>query len=101
MSDEKFAANVTRSADNVAEARRRIEAASINDHLLEAASNAEEIIKMLQQDWADRGFSPEQCVFSLALVTINFREGVPEKFGGKEMFDRVAREAKAYYNTNK
>lgn len=100
MSDDVLARDVARSADNLAEARRRITAAVVNDHLLEAAGNAEEIIKQLQQDWADRGFSPEQCVFALALVTINFREGVPAKFGGKEMFDRVAAEARAYYNAN-
>jgi hypothetical protein len=40
-------------------------------------------------------------VFALALATINFREGTPPEFGGKEMFDRVAHEARKYYDTNK
>lgn len=98
---EKFAENVTRSPENLAQAKRLIEASAMSDHALEAAANAEDLIAMLQQEWANRGFSPEQCVFALALITINFREGVPPEFGGKEMFDRVAAEARKYYDANK
>lgn len=98
---EKFGENVNRSPESLAAARRVIEASATNDHLLEAAGNAEDIVSYLQQDWASRGFSPEQCVFALALATINFRETMPENFGGKEMFDRVAHEAHKYYQANK
>lgn len=101
MSYEKFAENTTRSSANLEEARRRIDARAVTEHLLEAAEDAEDLVKGLQERWAARGLSPEQCVFALALVTINFREGVPEKFGGKDMFDRVAAEAKRYYDENR
>lgn len=98
---EKFAENVTRSPENMEKARRLIEASGMNDHALEAAQNAETIIQLLQAEWGERGFSPEQCVFALALATINFRESMPDKYGGKEMFDRVAHEAHKYYQANK
>lgn len=101
MSGEKFAENVTRSPENLAAAKQLIESSAMNDHALEAAGNAEDLIAMLQQEWANRGFTPEQSVFALALVTINFREGMPPQYGGKEMFDRVAAEARKYYDANK
>lgn len=98
---EKFAENVTRSPESLEAAKRIIEASAMSDHALEAAGNAEDIIQWLQQEWASRGFSYEQCVFALALATINFRESMPESVGGKEMFDRVAHEAHKYYAANK
>lgn len=98
---EKFAENVARSPENMDKARRAIAASAMNDHALEAAAHAEDVIGWLQQEWASRGFSPEQCVFAIALATINLREHMPEKYGGKEMFDRVAHEAKKYYDANK
>jgi hypothetical protein len=98
---EKFAQDVTRSPESLAAARRIIEANAANEHLLEAAGNAEDLITYMQQEWASRGFSPEQCVFALALATINFREQMPEAMGGKETFDRVAHEARKYYDANK
>jgi len=98
---EKFAENVSKSPESIDKARRTIEASSMNDHAIEAAANAEEIIQFLTAQWADRGFSPEQCVFSLSLATINFREQTPAKYGGKEMFDRVSYEAHKYYHANK
>jgi hypothetical protein len=101
MSREKFAENVARSPENLEQARRIIEARSMSEHALEAAAHAEDIIKWLQQEWGERGFSFEQCVFALALATINFRESMPEKAGGKEMFDRVAHEARKYYDANR
>lgn len=90
-----------RSAENLAAAQNIIDAKSVNEHTAEAAGNAEEVIKTLNEMWSERGFSPEQCVFALALVTINYRETVPEKFGGKAMFDRVAASAREYYDANK
>lgn len=92
---------VTRSPENLATAQKVLEAKTSREHTLEAAGNAEEVIRYLQEAWGERGFTPEQCVFALALVTINFRESTPEKFGGKAMFDRVCGEAKAYYDANK
>lgn len=99
--NNKFAENVARSPENLEKAKRLIEASGMSDHALEAAAHAEDIVGWLQQEWGSRGFSPEQCVFALALATINFREGMPSQFGGKEMFDRVAAEARKYYDSNK
>ena len=96
-----FAENVSQSPENIEKAKRIIEAGAMNDHALEAAGHVEDVIGFLQEMWSDRGFSPEQCGFTLALVTINFREGVPTKYGGKEMFDRVAAEARKYYDANR
>ena len=73
----------------------------MNDHALEAAGHSEAVIAWLNEQWADRGFSVEQCIFSLALVTINYRESLPEKYGGKAMFDNVAAEARKYYDANR
>ena len=98
---EKFAENVKKSPQAMDKARQMIEARAMSDHALEAAGNTEEIVRWLQQQWGDRGFTPEQCVFALALATINFRETIPAKHGGKEMFDRVAAEARKYYDANK
>ena len=67
----------------------------------EASEEAENIVRTIASRWSERGFTPEQCVWSLALATINFRESIPESFGGKAMFDRVAYEAKQYYDENK
>lgn len=101
MSGVKFAENVTKSPESIEKVRRAIEASAINDHTLEAAAHAEDILRWLRNAWEARGFTPEQCVFAVALATINLRESLPEKLGGKELFDRVAAEAKRYYDANK
>lgn len=101
MKPPPFAENVTRSPANLAAARRLIEARSMNEHALEAAAFAEDTLKWLQREWGERGFSPEQGIFALALATINVREGVPAEHGGKEKFDDVAEEARKYYDANK
>jgi len=89
-----------RTAENLQAAKQVIEKLAVN-HVTEAAGNAEEIIQYLSSMWNAEGFTPEQCVFALALVTINYRETLPDKLGGKEMFDRVCKEAREYYNANK
>ena len=101
MSEDEFARNVSKSPANVEKTRQTIAASAMNEHSLEAAGNAEEIIRYLGELWGDRGFTPEQCVFALALVTINYRESLPEKYGGKAMFDRIAAEARKYYDANR
>lgn len=98
---EKFAENVSKSAANLEKSRRIIEAGAMTEHALEAAQHAEDIVAWVTREWGERGFSPEQCVFAIALATINMREQLPEKYGGKEMFDRVAAEAKRYYDASK
>lgn len=67
----------------------------------EAADVVEPAMKTLTVMFTERGLDPEQVVFALALLTINFREQVPDRYGGKEMFDRVAHEAHKYYQANK
>jgi hypothetical protein len=99
--NEKFAENVTKSAASMAKAKDIIASTAASDHVLEAAGNAEEIIAWLQSTWADKGFTFEQSVFAIALVTINLRETVPDKFGSKAAFDRIAGEARAYYDKNR
>lgn len=64
------------------------------DHVREADVCAQEILELLPRLWADRGFSPEQSAFSIAMVTVHLRQTFP---GGKERFDAVAREAHKYY----
>lgn len=94
----------TRSEDNQKRLDTKLQetaAKAATDAMLEAAGDAEGVVALLQARWGESAFTPEQCVFSLALVTINFREGVPEKFGGKAMFDRVAGDARRYYDENK
>lgn len=99
MSEEKIPGQ-TRSPENLEAAKKVIEKQS-TDRVMEAASNAEDLIRYCRETWDAEGFTPEQCVFALALATINFRETMPEKLGGKEMFDRVAAEARRYYDANK
>jgi hypothetical protein len=99
--NEKFAEGVSKTPENLEKAQRIISAGAMNDHSLEAAAHAEDVIRFLQAEWGERGFTPEQCVFSIALATINLREGVPEKYGGKDMFDRIAAEARKYYDANR
>lgn len=64
------------------------------DHVREADICAQEVLELLPRMWAERGFSPEQSVFTIAMVTVHLRETFP---GGKERFDAVAREAHKYY----
>jgi hypothetical protein len=85
--------------------RLRAEHAAATD-IPTAAGFTEEILHYLNQVWNERSFTPEQRVFSIALVTINLRESIPDKFpggtpGGKEMFDRVCAAAREYYDQHK
>jgi hypothetical protein len=98
---EKFAENVAMSPEQLARAQQVIDASVASDHLTEAAKEAEELVAIMGARWEARGFTFEQMVFSLALATINFRETVPEAKGGKEAFDKVAHEARKYYDANK
>lgn len=90
----------SRTPESLAAARRIIDRLTV-DHVAEAAGNAEEVIRHLTATWQAEGFTPEQCVFALALVTINYRETIPDTLGGKAMFDRIAGEARIYYDANK
>ena len=102
---EKAAGQTMSPAQLEKAAKVRMEQAATLD-TLEAATFTEEIIAYLNRVWIERNFTPEQRVFSIALVTVNLRETVPDKFpdgtsGGTEMFDRVCMAARAYYDANK
>ncbi len=89
------------SAEQLKKAQEKMAADSAANDMLEAAGCCEEVITYLNEVWNERGFTPEQRVFCIALVTVNLREHLPEDKGGKAMFDRVAYEAKKYYDSNK
>jgi predicted HAD superfamily Cof-like phosphohydrolase len=86
------------SGEKLAQAQSKIDAATVNDHLLESAQATEDTLAWLQATWVERGFTREQMVFSIALATINLRETFPD---GKDAFDAVAYEARLYYDQNK
>lgn len=102
MSEEKFSGQ--RSPENqkkLEDKQREIAAKAVADAMAEASSDVEDVMRLLSQRWADKGFSPEQIVWCIALLAINWRETFPETNGGKETFDRICRDAKAYYDANK
>lgn len=62
----------------------------------EASAAVEDSLRLLNEFWAERGFTPEQIIWCIALVTINMRESFPDK----PKFDQVCREATEYYRKN-
>jgi hypothetical protein len=88
----------TTVSDEAAAKRAKVAAAAAEQ---EAAAFTEEILKWLNDRFNERGFSAGQRVFSVALATVNLREGLPEDKGGKALFDQVAYEARVYYDKNK
>lgn len=77
------------TADKIAEAFRQQA-----NHVQEADTCAQDLLQLLPKLWAERGFSQEQSVFTIALVTIHLREKFP---GGKVRFDAIAHEAHKHY----
>lgn len=101
MSNETFSgARTPENQAQLAARQREVETAAAKEAIEAAARETEAIIADLTARFGEREFTPEQCVFALALATINFRETLPEPYGGKAMFDRVAGEARAYYDAN-
>lgn len=92
---------VTRSAATLEQVKQILDGTKGTVPVLEAAAAVEPAVRALTVVFTERGLDPEQVVFALALVTINFRDTLPERHGGKEMFDRVAHEAHKYYQANK
>jgi hypothetical protein len=92
---------VARSEASLQKVKEILDGTKSTTPVLEAASAVEPAMKALTVLFAERGLEPEQVVFALALVTINYRETTPNRLGGKEMFDRVAHEAHKYYQANK
>lgn len=83
------------------EKQRELTAKAVVDAMAEASGDVEEAMRLLTERWTSKGFTLEQIVWCIALMTINWRETFPDKNGGKEMFDRICRDAKAYYDANK
>lgn len=96
-----MADQVTRSDATLRKVKEILDGAKASAPVEEAAAVVESAMKALTVLFAEHGLDPEQVVFALALVTINFRETTPARIGGKEMFDRVAHEAHKYYQANK
>ncbi len=96
-----MAEQVTRSENSLKKVKEILDGTKQSTPVLEAAEVVEPAMKALTVMFTERGLDPEQVVFALALLTINFREQVPERIGGKAMFDRVAYEAHKYYQANK
>lgn len=96
-----MADQVTRSDATLKKVKETLDGTKSTTPVLEAAEVVEPAMKALTVMFTERGLDPEQVVFALALLTINFREQMPARHGGKEMFDRVAHEAHKYYQANK
>lgn len=85
----------TMSAEKLAKAQAIL--ANEENDVQAAAKFCEEIIAWLNEEWNERGFTPEQRIFSIALATVNLRQHFPENRGGKEFFDSVSKKAWTYY----
>jgi hypothetical protein len=92
---------VTRSEETLKKVKEALDGVKPTSRVHDAAAAVEPAMKSLTVMFTERGLDPDQVVFALALLTINFRETVPDRHGGKEMFDRVALEAHKYYHANK
>lgn len=90
----------TVSAERLEKMQGKIASQSAEDHFLEAAGFTEDLVKFLAGEFVQRGFTPEQGVFSVVLALVNLRETFPEKNGGKQTFDRVYKDAVEYYRKN-
>ncbi len=62
----------------------------------EASDAVEPALRLLNEYWAERGFTPQQIIWCIALVTINMRQSYPDR----AEFDRICGEANAYYKAN-
>lgn len=77
-------------------------AAEVEKHdTAEAAQLCEDTVAWLKDTVQDRGLTPEQMFFAIALVTINIRNHFPTDKGGKELFDATAKRAWEYFERNK
>jgi hypothetical protein len=65
------------------------------DHIAEADAFAETLMEHVATDGAQRGLSPEQLVFAVAIATIHLRRTFP---AGTQRFDEICREAQVHYD---
>lgn len=64
------------------------------NHVDEADKFTRAILEFVASAGAERGMSPEQQVFAVAVATVHLRETFP---GGKTRFDEVCRAAQEHY----
>lgn len=90
--EQRSAAGVKAQEAKLAEAAKNV--------FDEASGDVEDVMRLLTSRWAEMGFTKEQIVWCVALVTVNMRETFPAANGGKEAFDKICAEAAAYYRKN-
>ncbi len=90
-------AGQTMSPEVLARAKTRLAEDAARRDTDDAAAFCEELVAWLNDQWNERGFTPEQRIFSVALATINLRQHFPEERGGKDTFDRVSKAAWEYF----
>lgn len=65
------------------------------DHVDEADQFSRSLLEHVATDGAQRGLSPEQQVFAVAVATIHLRGTFP---AGTQRFDEICREAQTHYD---
>lgn len=91
---------VARSAAGIQAQREKIATEAAKNMFDEASGDVEDVLRMLTSRWAEMGFTKEQIVWCVALVTVNMRETFPAANGGQDAFDAICAEAAAYYRKN-
>lgn len=93
---EKFSDGQVASPEQVA--RGQAMAARVFDsvnHLDDADAFTRALLEHVATEGAQRGLSPEQQVFAVAVATIHLRRTFP---AGAQRFDEICREAQAHYD---
>lgn len=65
------------------------------DHVDEADQFSRALLEHVATEGAQRGLSPEQQVFAVAVATIHLRRTFP---AGSQRFDEICREAQVHYD---
>lgn len=68
------------------------------DHVDDADQFSRVLLEHIATDGAQRGLSPEQQVFAVAIVTIHLRRTFP---AGTQRFDEICQEAQAHYDSDR
>ncbi len=92
----KYSDGQSASPENIA--RAQAAAAKVRDgvdHVDDADQFTRALLEHVATDGAQRGLSPEQQVFAVAVATIHLRRTFP---AGTQRFDEICREAQAHYD---
>lgn len=93
---EKFSDGQSATPEQIA--RGQAMAAKVFDdvnHIDNADQFSRALLEYIATDGAQRGLSPEQQVFAVAVATIHLRRTFP---AGSQRFDEICREAQAHYD---